>query len=106
MGRALTGEPVAEVGPPAGVTVEHIVGGMQVLHPGQGAVVPVHDDLPAARVVGGLGAQTGKPGALRRAGDDQILARLDVHTYLNQQFCVFFELFFHEACLLRIFISK
>ena len=81
--------------PPLRRVVKHAVLRPEVFHAGQLIVAPVHDDLPAACVVGRSGAQTGEVGALHRGGDDEGLALLDIQSDFDDQFRVFTQFFFH-----------
>ncbi len=74
IGRTLQGVVIEKMPPPEGDRVKDAVFGMQVLHAGQGVVVPVHHHLAAAGVIGLLRAQAGEVGALHGSGDDQTLS--------------------------------
>ena len=91
--------------PPLRHGVKHIVRRVEVLLPGQQLIAPGHDDLPASGGVGGFGAHPGEPGAVHRAGDDQILPLLDIDAHLNQELRVFLEFFLHGILLLIHILS-
>ena len=93
--RPLQGVVVVEVAPPQRHGVEHIVGGVEVLHPSQFIVAPVHHHLPAAGVVGLRRTESGEEGALHRRGDHQGLALFHVEAHPHQQPGVFLQFFFH-----------
>lgn len=83
--RALPGQAHQQVRLPLGVLVKGLVGGPQGALVTDDLVAPAHGHLPAAGVVGGLHAHAGKPGAVHRTVDEQLLARLDVDAHLYQQ---------------------
>ena len=101
--RPLQGIVVVKVAPPQRHSVEHVVCGVEVLHPAQLVVAPVHHHLPAAGGIGLPGAEAGEEGALHRGGDHQRLALLDVQAHLHQQLGVFLQLFFHGFHILPSF---
>jgi len=87
---------------PVGERIKYIVPGVEETLPCQLVVAPLHNDLPAAGGISSLGAEPGKPGAVNRRIDDQILARLDVYAYLHQQLRVFRK-YSHFFCPLSFF---
>ena len=101
--RALQGVVVEEVAAPQGHLVKDLVIGLEVLHPGHGVVVPVHDHFLAAGVVGLLGAHPGEPGALHRRGNHQALALLDIQSHPHQEAGVFPQFFIHDWSSLPVF---
>ena len=98
VGRPLLGIVVEEMAPPVGHRVEHFLAGPEILHPGHGIVVPVHDHFLAAGVIGLLGAHPGKPGALHRTGDDHPLVLLHIQAHPHQQPGIFPQFFIHQVC--------
>ena len=94
--RPLPGVVVEKVLPPLRHGVEDLILSVEILHPGQGIVGPVHHHLFAAHGVGVLRAHPGEEGALHRGGDDQPLALLDVQSHPDQKPGVFLEFFIHQ----------
>ena len=86
--------------------VENLVRGPKIPHAGQGVVGPEEVHLPGPGVVGGLCAEPGEGGLVHLAGDDQILALLDVHAHPHQQLGVFLQFVFKcvHSLLLRNFV--
>ena len=85
IGGALLGVVVVKVLIPRRHGVKHVLGGVEVLLPGQRIVSPAHNDLPASGGIGRLGTQPGEVGTLHRAGDHQVLPRLDIDADLHQE---------------------
>ena len=82
--------------PPLGHLVKHVILCPEELLPGQIVIMPVHHHLTAAHIVGRCGAQPGEIGTFHRAGNYQGLPLLHMQTHLNEELCVFLELFiFH-----------
>ena len=101
--RPFLGVVIEEVAPPQGHRVEDVLGSVEVLHPDHGVVVPIHDHLPAANVIGLLSAHAGKEGALYRAGDHQGLAPLYIKAHPHQKAGIFAQFFFHQSWMLPFF---
>ena len=101
--RPLQGVVVVEVPPPQGHGVEHLVSRMEVLHPAQFIVAPVHHHLPATGLIGLRRTETGEKGALHRRGDHQRLPPLDIQAHPHQQLGVFRQFFFHGFHLIPSF---
>ena len=65
------------------------------LHPGtgNGIIRPVHTHITGAGLEGGTHTGTGQLGGLQRGGNDQGLARLDIHTDADDKVVIFFQQF-------------
>ena len=100
IGRTLQGVVIEKMPPPEGDRVKDAVFGMQVLHAGQGVVVPVHHHLAAAGVIGLLRAQAGEVGALHGSGDDQTLSLLNIQAHPGQKPGIFLQSMFHIGFIL------